>query len=104
MIHQLSQLITQPTRICENIDEKVQYLSDALLRVLDIHVPYRWYRFTKPPAPWLTDDIKVLADARDAARSEFNVTKSADSWNRYKTLRNLSTEAVRKAKKEFFRK
>nr|CAH7712858.1 unnamed protein product [Callosobruchus chinensis] len=69
---------------------------------LDVHAPYKLVRFTKKPAPWLTDNLRFIMHLRDAAKAKFNQTKSVESWEKYKKAKNFATQAVRNEKKAFF--
>nr|CAH7727563.1 unnamed protein product [Callosobruchus chinensis] len=74
-----------------DVDKKIEYLSNAILSVLDVHAPYKLVRFTKKPM-----------HLRDAAKAKFNQTKSVESWEKYKKAKNFATQAVRNEKKAFF--
>nr|CAH7758502.1 unnamed protein product [Callosobruchus chinensis] len=80
----------------------MEYLSNAILSVLDVHAPYKLVRFTKKPAPWLTGNLRFIMHLRDAAKAKFNQTKSVESWEKYKKAINFATQAVRNEKKAFF--
>nr|CAH7759109.1 unnamed protein product [Callosobruchus chinensis] len=86
----------------QDVDKKTEYLSNAILSVLDVHAPYKLVRFTKKPAPWLTDNLRFIMHLRDAAKAKFNQTKSVESWEKYKKAKNFATQAVRNEKKAFF--
>nr|CAI5834950.1 unnamed protein product [Callosobruchus analis] len=75
----------------KDIDEKLKYVNNAILSVLDIHAPYK--HFNKPPAPWLTDDLRMILNVRDAAKNKYSVLKSHDSYKSYKEARNYATQA-----------
>nr|CAI5826299.1 unnamed protein product [Callosobruchus analis] len=85
-----------------DIAEKLEYLNNAILSVLDIHAPHKQFRFTKPQAPWLTDNLIMIMDVRDAAKNKYSVLKSHDYYKSYKEARNYATQAVKNAKKAFF--
>ncbi|KAL3265722.1 hypothetical protein HHI36_009925 [Cryptolaemus montrouzieri] len=85
-----------------DIDDKVKYLNSSLLSVFDRLAPLTTVKKTKPGAPWLTCNIKVLMKLRDKAKSRFRPTKSAAHFEYYKILRNYTTSAVRNEKKGYF--
>ena len=85
----------------EDIDRKVDFLNELLIGVLEYHAPVRVSRFTKPYAPWLTDTLKHMMSLRDAALSRFRRTRLSQHWEYYKSLRNLTTNAVRSEKRAF---
>nr|CAH7760131.1 unnamed protein product [Callosobruchus chinensis] len=85
-----------------DIDKKIDYLNSAILSVLDVHAPYKLMRFTKKPAPWLTDNLRLIMNLRDTAKKKFIQTQTVESWNEYKKARNFATQAVKNEKKAFF--
>lgn len=84
------------------VDDKVQFLSENLIILLDIHAPVCRSRITKPYAPWLTDTIKQMMRLRDRALSQFKRNNNSAHFNYYKQLRNQVTAAVRREKKAFY--
>lgn len=82
-----------------NIDEKVDLVNSALISVFDIHAPCRKIRLSKPPAPWLSPDLKELMSIRDKVKAKYKQTKSSDLWHEYKTLRNQVTLIIRRQKR-----
>nr|CAH7744311.1 unnamed protein product [Callosobruchus chinensis] len=83
-------------------DKKIDYLNSAILSVLDVHAPYKLMRFTKKPAPWLSDNLRLIMNLRDTAKKKFIQTQTVESWNEYKKARNFATQAVKNEKKAFF--
>nr|CAI5840302.1 unnamed protein product [Callosobruchus analis] len=81
-----------------DVDEKIDYLSNAILSVLDRHAPYKLVRFTKKPAPWLTDNLRFIMHLRDVAKAKFNQDKSVESWEKYKKAKNFATQAMKRWK------
>lgn len=47
------------------LDEKLSTFNDYVLNLYKEHAPLKTFRVTKPPAPWLTDDLRRLMTARD---------------------------------------
>ena len=66
---------------------------------MNIHAPIKTSRFTKPPSPWITDNIKLMMNLRDKALSKYKRTQNVNHWNYYKELRNYTTFAIRTEKK-----
>lgn len=81
-----------------NIDRKIDLFNYYILSLFDIHAPVRNVRVTKPKAPWLTANLKLIMKERDKARQRFNRTKSDVDWLRYKELRNYTVSMVRREK------
>lgn len=84
-----------------NIDEKILFFNENLLQLYNSHVPVKTAKFTKPPAPWLTDTVKLMQKLRDNALKRFKGTKNIHHWNYYKSLRNVTTNAIRREKKAY---
>ena len=84
-----------------DINEKVAYLTNNILALMDIHAPLRSYRFTRPPAPWLTDTIKVMQRLRDKGLTDYRRLKTVERWNYYKQLRNFTNAAIDREKKAY---
>lgn len=87
----------------DDIDEKVNYFTSNLLWLFNKHAPFVTRKFSKKPSPWLTDNVRLLMKLRDDAKTRFRRTKNHAHWNYYKTLRNLTTSAVRNEKKAYFK-
>lgn len=86
----------------KNIEEKLKFLNGAILSVFNAFAPIRLVKFTKPPAPWLTHNIRLLMTLRDNAKKKHKQTKLPAHWEYYKTLRNYTTQAIRNEKKAYF--
>lgn len=82
-----------------NIDKKVDLFNSFLLEIFNRHAPLKTVRVTKPKAPWLTPNLKLLMKERDRAKQKHKQTKSNEDFNRYKELRNYTLSIVRNEKK-----
>lgn len=58
-----------------DIDEKLKFLNDGLLKLQDTHIPLITKRFKNNPKPWITENIRLLQKLRDNALSRFKKTK-----------------------------
>lgn len=88
----------------ENVDQKIEFLTNNLLALYDLHAPLRTInKRTRPFAPWITYNIKLMQKLRDRALKEFKSTKLPAKWAYYKQLRNLTTTAIRSEKKAYYR-
>lgn len=86
----------------DDINDKVKFLTCSLLRLFDRHAPFITRKFSKKPAPWLTDNVRLLMELRDRAKSRYRRTGRAGHWEYYKSLRNLTTSALRNEKRAYF--
>lgn len=84
-----------------NIDEKISLFNDLILSLFDDHAPIRTVRVTKPKAPWLTPNLKLIMKERDKALQKFKQTRSDTDWIQYKNLRNYTVSMVRNEKRGY---
>lgn len=84
-----------------DIDAKINKVSNVLRDLFNLHAPFKSARFTKIPAPWLTDPVKLFIKIKDNALRKFRRTKNADDWLSYKTLRNYVNGAIKREKRAF---
>ena len=73
------------------------------LGILSRHIPTRVCKGTKS-LPWMSSDLFKLFRKRDIAFSKFKASRSVSHLSRYKTLRNKSVSALRKAKCDFLKR
>lgn len=81
-----------------NIDRKIELLNNFVISLFDLHAPVRTVRVTKPKAPWLTPNLKLIMKERDKAKQKFNRSKTDIDWLRYKELRNYTVSMMRREK------
>ncbi len=86
----------------KDINAKVEFLNCFILNSYNEHAPLKQSKVTRPPSPWLNDQVRSLIRQRDKALANFKATKSSENWYTYKQLRNKTLQAVRKAKKTMF--
>lgn len=87
----------------EHIDTKVTHFNKLLLELYDKHAPVRTARVTRPPAPWLTQDVRNSMTERDLAHRLYKSFPTSENFTNYKILRNRTTQIVRNAKIRFSR-
>lgn len=88
--------------IFENdIDNKIDLFNDYVISLFDKHAPIRFVRVTKPKAPWLTPNLKLIMKERDKALQKYKRTNSNTDWLHYKNLRNYTLSIVRREKKNY---
>ncbi|KAG5876618.1 hypothetical protein JTB14_010108 [Gonioctena quinquepunctata] len=86
----------------EDIDLKVDILTNNIKSVFDRHAPLRKVRSTKLRAPWMTNNLKIMKKQRNKLLAKYKSTKNLDDWEAYKRARNDFTAAVRTEKAELF--
>ena len=94
----------------EDPSEKAEHFENTFSTILNRHAPFKTSRVTRPPAPWLTDEIKSKMGLRDRYKNKFNLLKQqnknkneiSETFNIYQDLRNTVTHMIRSAKKRMF--
>ena len=94
----------------ENTNDKADIFEQKFSTVLDTHAPFKTFRVTRPPSPWLTDEIKEHMDNRDRYKNKFNEQKLnsekeeklSETYNIYQGLRNKVTHMIRASKIKTF--
>lgn len=100
-VHHINSLSWQAFYNTQNIDELIELWNGSILSVFDLHAPLKTARITKSPAPWLTDNLKLMMRLRDKALLKFRKSRTDENWNHYKELRNFVNTAVRQEKKAY---
>ena len=86
----------------QDFDNKIAFLTQNLVDVFNVHAPVRTVRLSRPPAPWLTDALKLILKQRNIAFNKFERNKTANNWNNYKEIRNFAL-AVRREKAAYLK-
>ena len=73
-----------------DVNNKIDMFNKFLLNTFNIHAPLKTVRVSKPKAPWLTANIKLLMKQRDKALKKFKNSKLINDWEYYKQLRNIT--------------
>nr|CAH7767833.1 unnamed protein product [Callosobruchus chinensis] len=84
-----------------DINRKVDILTNVLLDLLNFHAPFRTARVTKNAAPWLSFALKAILRERDKALVTFKQHPSDENWDSYKGLRNFALASIRREKKAY---
>lgn len=84
-----------------NIDNKIALFNEFIITMFNIHAPIKNVRVTKPRAPWLTSNLKLILKERDRALQKYKHTKTDIDKTRYKNLRNYSVSMVRAEKRGY---
>ncbi|CAG9130076.1 unnamed protein product [Plutella xylostella] len=81
------------------VDEKVSAFNSVMIRLYDVHAPVRAVRMKHLPAPWLTDEIKVMINRKISAKSKFKHQPSDSNRDKYIALRNHCNKVCRDAQR-----
>lgn len=87
----------------DSVDSKIEFLTNNILALFDVHAPIRTVRMNKPYAPWMTNGIKLIMRERDRAFSKFKRDNTEENWRQYKNLRNFTVAAIRREKSAYLK-
>lgn len=85
-----------------DVDLKVGFLNNNLIQVLNQYAPTKIIKTSKPPAPWLTYNIKLMMRARDNAFRRYRKSQNPAHFAFYKSLRNETNRAIKREKIAYF--
>lgn len=86
----------------DDIDGKVEYLSDCIDQLFNLHAPFITIKIgRKPVCPWITDNVKLLQNLRDNALTRYKQTRSPEHWTYYKDIRNYTNKVIKLEKKAY---
>ena len=74
-----------------DVDNQIVVLENLFNKVLDEVAPVKTFRVTRPPSPWLTEDLKKLMDDRDKLKAAYKKSFDPVLEAEYKDLRNIVT-------------
>ena len=70
----------------DSMDEKWDCWKSLFLSIVDGHAPLRKVRVKADTYPWMTDEVRCLARARNYYRKKFMQTKNQSDWECFKNL------------------
>ena len=84
------------------IDDQVTIIENVFRTVLDDVAPFKTFRVTRPPTPWLSEKIKEKMNERDKLRAVYKKSFDPIIFEKYKDLRNEINHEKRAAKVKHF--
>ena len=87
----------------DNVEDMIEFWNYSLIYLFNIHAPFKTVRISKPPAPWLTDNLKMMIKLKNKAYSKYKKVRSEATWNYYKDVRNTVNMAVKSEKKAYLK-
>ena len=103
LINDIGKINWEPIYDSNDVNDAVQYLTNELNNVFNIHAPLIKKRVRGKPCPWIDDSIKREMNKRDSLLRRARSLNNELSWNDYKKQRNKCTNLVRKAKATYTR-
>lgn len=98
----------QSVELAGTVDLKVATMNNIIINFYDTIAPVLKKRVTRPPAPWMTDDVLSVMAKRDEAYKQFlrvrqaGMPQASHYFNAYKNLRNKCTQKIRNAKATYY--
>ena len=86
----------------DEIGDQVTILENVFRDVVDEVAPFKTFRVTRPPTPWMTEDMKTKMHERDKLRAQYKANFDNETFEKYKELRNTINHEKRKAKIKHF--
>lgn len=84
-----------------SIDDKLNIFNSLVTELFDVYAPFRRVKIKHLPAPWLTHEIRVLMNKRNAAKGKYKLNPSEANRSKYKKLRNRCCRICRDAQREY---
>lgn len=81
-----------------DINKKVALITEGINDIFDKHAPHNVIRVSKQPAPWLTDNLKLIYKLRDKALQKYRSRKTVENFQQYKEYRNFALASTRREK------
>ncbi|KAJ0179958.1 hypothetical protein K1T71_004549 [Dendrolimus kikuchii] len=81
------------------IDEKVSILNENIVKLYDKHAPVRAIKIKHLPAPWLTEEIKLVLSKKATAKTRHNRRPTPSNWEKYVLIRNHCNKVCRDAQR-----
>lgn len=78
----------------DSIDGKWDCRKSLFLSIVDDHAPLRKVRVKADAYPWMTDEVRCLARARNYYRKKFMKPKNQCYWECFKNLRKKVKEQL----------
>lgn len=65
----------------DNVEDMIEFWNRSLIYLFNIHAPFKTVRISKPPAPWLSDNLKLMIRLKNKAYSKYKKVQSEAAWN-----------------------
>ena len=89
LLNDVSKIDWQPLYEIDNVSTALDYFTNSLRYIFDIHAPIIQKRVKGKGCPWMTTELKSLMNDRDKLLRKARKSKHDVDWNQYKRLRNL---------------
>ncbi|XP_015600887.1 uncharacterized protein LOC107270403 [Cephus cinctus] len=86
-----------------HVDEKVEFFTNSIRKLYDVHAPFRSYTPKVRATPWKTPQLKHLVNERNKAWNRYRRSRKNDDHVKYKQLRNGVKTATRNAISHYYK-
>ena len=87
-----------------DLNSYVSLINQAILQSLNTHAPFKTYRSKRPPAPWITTQIKVEIRLREQLRNRVRRNRTIANKQHYIAQRNKVQSMIQLSKSSHHRK
>ena len=101
----IGDLKSAPWQVMESmtdIGDRWEYWKQLFWEIVDSHIPLKRARVRSKSLPWITHGIRALMRARSYFSTKAKKSRKDEDWEKYKSVRNLVTQRIRKAKIQYF--
>ena len=88
----------------DDIDTYAINVTERIKTLVDKHIPNKSIKVRKSDPPWLNTNIKRLLRKKKRLYDKYKKSKNVNHFERYKHYRNLTTNEIRKSKKDVINK
>lgn len=85
----------------DNVNTIVDEFNKCILDIYNKHAPVKKKRITRPPAPWITREIRQLMIQRDSVLKKSRKSRNIEDIELYRHLRNKVKQQIRNSKMKF---
>lgn len=84
---------------CKSVDDKIELFNSEIIKLFDIHAPIKPIKIKHLPAPWLTEELKLLIKKKNRAKAKLRIDRSDTNIQKFKLIRNRCNTAIRDAQR-----
>lgn len=89
---------------CECVDQKIELFNIEIIKLFDIHAPVKPIKVKHLPAPWLTEELKLLIKKKNRAKAKLRIDRCETTIQKYKSIRNRCNTLIRNAQRRHIHK
>ncbi|XP_063897719.1 uncharacterized protein LOC135118779 [Helicoverpa armigera] len=99
LLNDAAEIDWTPLIEADSVNDKLEIFNNRVNVLYDLHAPVKRVRVKRPPAPWMTELIKIAMRRRDRAFRKFKRDRTDENWAQFKTARNRCNLMIRNAKR-----